>query len=250
MIASERARHIINRLREEGIVSLKNIADEMGVSGATVRRDFEKLENEGRLKRVAGGAVLSENGSADSLPQIPDSLRAYPNYSNKCRVAEAACCGIEDGQCIFVDGGSSAAALAPCLENRKIKIVTNNGLFVREIKNNIADVVVLGGTYLYKYSVSMGNICLQTLSQFHFDRVFISCSGADISGNTVYSPSVDATNLKRAAMENSDKCCLLLDCEKLKRRDFCKLGSLSDFNRVFCNKCPDLNNYPENFVLV
>lgn len=41
MIASERARYILNRLKEKEVVTLKEIADELGVSIATVRRDFE-----------------------------------------------------------------------------------------------------------------------------------------------------------------------------------------------------------------
>ena len=61
VLASERTRYIISQLNEKGIINLKDVAKELGISEATVRRDFEKLENEGRLKRVTGGAKLTES---------------------------------------------------------------------------------------------------------------------------------------------------------------------------------------------
>ena len=60
MIASERKLYIMNRLNEKGIINLKEIARELAISEITVRRDFEKLEKEGKLKRVQGGAALEE----------------------------------------------------------------------------------------------------------------------------------------------------------------------------------------------
>lgn len=62
MLASERTRYIISQLHSKGIINLKDIAKELNISEATVRRDFEKLENEGRLTRVTGGAKLNEHG--------------------------------------------------------------------------------------------------------------------------------------------------------------------------------------------
>ena len=60
MIASERRRYILNALNLRGVISLKDTARELGVAEITVRRDFEKLESEGKLKRVQGGATSLE----------------------------------------------------------------------------------------------------------------------------------------------------------------------------------------------
>ena len=65
MIASERALFIMRRINELGVVNLKDIAAQMGTSETTVRRDFEKLEKQGKLRRVQGGATT--NGGTDSL---------------------------------------------------------------------------------------------------------------------------------------------------------------------------------------
>ena len=60
MIAEERANYILKRLQERETLSLKDIARELSVSEATVRRDFQKLETLGRLVRVHSGALRAE----------------------------------------------------------------------------------------------------------------------------------------------------------------------------------------------
>ena len=61
MIALERKRYILNALKEKGIINLREIAKELNMAEITIRRDFEKLEAEGKLKRVQGGATIGED---------------------------------------------------------------------------------------------------------------------------------------------------------------------------------------------
>lgn len=68
MIASERARYILNRLKEKEVVTLKEIADELGVSIATVRRDFEKLDEKGLAVKVRSGATRASLPGAFGSP--------------------------------------------------------------------------------------------------------------------------------------------------------------------------------------
>ena len=100
MLASERTRYIISQLHSKGIINLKDIAKELNISEATVRRDFEKLENEGKLTRVTGGAKLNEHGEeAPVINSAELTMRAKKNlnYDAKLRVARRACDYIEDG---------------------------------------------------------------------------------------------------------------------------------------------------------
>ena len=94
MLASERTRYIISQLHSKGIINLKDIAKELNISEATVRRDFEKLENEGKLTRVTGGAKLNEHGEeAPVINSAELTMRAKKNlnYDAKLRVARRAC---------------------------------------------------------------------------------------------------------------------------------------------------------------
>ena len=92
MLASERSRYIISQLNSKGIINLKNVAKELNTSEATVRRDFEKLEKEGKLTRVTGGAKLNDNldNSYDNNAELTMRAKKFLNYDAKVRSARAA----------------------------------------------------------------------------------------------------------------------------------------------------------------
>ena len=127
MIASERALFIMRRINELGVVNLKDIAAQMGTSETTVRRDFEKLEKQGKLRRVQGGATT--NGGTDSLlenVQISTRLKANVNVHEKQLVGNYAAGLVADGECVYLDDGTSLLPLAEQLLRRRVRIVTNN----------------------------------------------------------------------------------------------------------------------------
>ena len=147
MLASERTRYIISQLHSKGIINLKDIAKELNISEATVRRDFEKLENEGKLTRVTGGAKLNEHGEeAPVINSAELTMRAKKNlnYDAKLRVARRACDYIEDGECVYLDGGTSIAVMAEFLEKRPIQIFTHSELLVRSMNNPVAEIFLIG----------------------------------------------------------------------------------------------------------
>lgn len=251
MLASERTRYIISQLNKNGIINLKDVAKELNISEATVRRDFEKLENEGKLKRVTGGATLSNAvDDASNTAELTMRAKRSLNFDGKLRAARKACEVVQDGECIFLDGGTSIAAMAGFLEKRRIIIVTNSELILSSLSNPTAQIILIGGTFLSHYNMSVGMLAQQQLQQFHFDRVFLSCTGIDMDEGFAYTNELDTLAIKRHAMDNSDKTYLLVDSSKLNRRSFCKLDSLSAFEKVFCDETPNIKDIPTNFVMV
>lgn len=251
MLASERTRFIINRLNANGIINLKEVAKELDISEATVRRDFEKLENEGRLKRVTGGATLAGT-SADLSYEAELTMRAKKtlNYEGKLKVAKRASEIVQDGECVFLDGGTSIAAMAEFLSKKHIKIVTHSELVVKGLSNPVAEIFLIGGTYLAHYGMSVGPAAQQTLQQFHFDRVFIGCACVDLQERVAYTNELETMLIKSIASNNGQHVYLLVDSGKLNRRSFCRFESLSHFERVFCDASPSISEYPENFEIV
>ena len=254
MLASERTRYIISQLHSKGIINLKDIAKELNISEATVRRDFEKLENEGKLTRVTGGAKLNEHGEeAPVINSAELTMRAKKNlnYDAKLRVARRACDYIEDGECVYLDGGTSIAVMAEFLEKRPIQIFTHSELLVRSMNNPVADIFLIGGTYLPHYGVSVGPMTQEMIQKLHFDKVFVSCTCADISEDCSYVNEFLTLAVKNTAIANSDKAYLLMDAGKLNRRSFCKLRALSEFEKVFCNSGEALPDpLPTNFEIL
>lgn len=251
MLASERIRYIISQLNKKGIINLKDVARELNISEATVRRDFEKLENEGKLKRVTGGATLaSQFDEPSSNAELTMRAKKSLNIGGKQRVAKCASEFVQDGECIFVDGGTSVAALAAFLEKKPIRIVTHSELFVRAMNNPVAEIVLIGGTYLAHYGMSVGTLTQQSIEQFHFDRAFIGCACVDLEEGIAYTNELDTLAVKNIARHNSDYTYLMLDSSKINRRSFCKLDALANFENVICDNCPELEQPPANFVVV
>lgn len=250
MLASERTRYIISQLHKNGIINLKDVAKELDISEATVRRDFEKLENEGKLKRVTGGATLNEDTSENNLVEMTVRTKRDVNYGGKLRAAKRACDFIEDGDCVFIDGGTSTALMAQFLEKRNIRIVTHSVLLLRSMSNPVADIILVGGNYLPHYGMAVGDLTRQMISQFSFDKAIISCTGIDVNDGTAFVNELATMTIKQIAMSNSSVNYLIMDSGKINRHSLCKFSALSDFKTIICDNDGDMPALPDNFELV
>ena len=92
MIASERRLYILRAIHERGVINLKEVAQAVGTSEATIRRDLEKLERESKLVRVQGGAARS--GDAGDL--LGMSELAMQSKVQEEMVSTAAVCAFSD----------------------------------------------------------------------------------------------------------------------------------------------------------
>lgn len=251
MLGKERVLFLLNRLEQENILNVKDIAKELEISEATIRRDLTELEKQGKIKRIHGGAILADADQIVSEQrEVKMKERFRIHYEEKRKVAEAACELIKDGECIFLDGGSSLVPMIDSLQNRNIRIVTHNHLIVSKLKNPKAQIVVVGGDYISKYAMSTGSLAVNTLRQFQFDRCFIGCAGIDIEENCSYTAEVETRELKNIAIENSKHSYLLIDSSKLGVKGFCKFQALETFDTIYCDYPQKDILLPDNFQIV
>jgi len=123
MLKKERQQQIIDMLHANGYVEATELAKIFGVTGMTIRRDFEELEYEGKLIRSRGGALLT---NANALVEHPFNTRQSDNEIQKIAIAEAALETIDDGQKLFFGSGSTVWNLAKKLNNsRRLMIITD-----------------------------------------------------------------------------------------------------------------------------
>ena len=119
------------------------------------------------------------------------------------------------------------------------------------LNNPVAEIFLIGGTYLPHYGMSVGPMTQEMIQKLHFDKVFVSCTCADIGEDCSYVNEFLTLAVKNTAIANSDKAYLLMDTGKLNRRSFCKLRALSEFEKVFCNSGEALPDpLPANFEIV
>ena len=145
MIATERMDYILQKLEAETTVTIKEIAASLNVSEATIRRDFERLEQKGLALRVRAGATKTSGSPLGNVAPLITSEKLTEHMEEKNVIAKAAASLIQDGQCIFLDGGTSVAQLIDFIQDKRIKIVTPNLLIPRKLYNMDMDIFLIGG---------------------------------------------------------------------------------------------------------
>jgi DeoR/GlpR family transcriptional regulator of sugar metabolism len=252
MLSAERKQYINRRLNEKGIIHVKNISNELVISQTTIRRDLIEMEKTGLCKRVHGGAI--KNHGVNILSDESElTMIEKSNLFNheKDVIAQEAARLVKDGDCVFLDGGTSIAPMIKYLAHKRIKIVTHSDLVIREIKNSEAEIFVIGGKYVPKYAMTIGPIAYDTIRQFNFDVAFIGCTGVSVQDGTSFTAEIETRSIKEIAINNALKNYLLIDNNKLQVRGFSKLVNLNVFDGIICNKGDNVpEEVPSNWIWI
>lgn len=251
MIATERIDYILNKLEEETTVTIKEIAADLHVSEATVRRDFERLEQKGLALRVRAGATKTGGYSLGNVAPLITSEKLTEHMEEKNVIAKAAASFIEDGQCIFLDGGTSVAQIIDFIQDKKVKIVTPNLLIPRRLINVDMDVFLIGGRYMHFHESTVGTYAEKMISQFHFDYAFFGCSGIELTNQLAYNDDIETVPVKEVAMRCADRSVLLADSSKIGKTSVCHFSSLNSFDNIIIYEPENLSvSFPSNFSIV
>ena len=121
MLLDQRRDSILEIIETQGFVSHQDLAECVGVSESTVRRDLEFLEGIGQIRRTRGGAAY-----------IGESLAGFDDRTNRAlaekqRIAKATANLIENGETILLDGGTTTLEVARNLMSKSLQVVTNSG---------------------------------------------------------------------------------------------------------------------------
>ena len=121
VLAEERQQHILQMLKENNVVKLKEIRKQTNCSESSARRDLQLLEEKGLLIRVHGGAKIKH-----SLQRELDmSGKASKNTAQKEAIAQAAAKLVEAEDVIYLDAGTTTLAMIPYLNKPELTVVTN-----------------------------------------------------------------------------------------------------------------------------
>lgn len=168
----DRADKILSFLTSETKMEVAALAERLGVSTVTMRKDLDALESRGIIKREHGFALLSN--ANDVRGRI-----AY-HYETKTRIAKAACELVQDGDTIMMESGSCCALLADQLTacRKDLTIITNSAFICEYIrrKSNF-QLVLLGGIYQQDAQVMVGPMVGQCAADFWVDQFFIGVDG-------------------------------------------------------------------------
>ena len=210
MLTSQRKALITRRLTQDGEIVAKTLAAELDLSEDTIRRDLREMAAEGLLKRVHGGALPLS-------PALPDfAARQSVATDEKAALGARAAAMVEPGQVIFLDGGTTTAALARALPRSfAFTVVTHSPTIACELERHpTAEVVLIGGR-LYKHSmVATGAAALDTIRGMRADIYFMGVTAAHPTHGLTTGDMEEAAT-KRAIAENAAATRVLLTREKI-----------------------------------
>lgn len=228
----ERQQQILRYLLENHFASIDEIAKHIYVSGATVRRDLQKLENKGLVKTVYGGVVLTEY----SNEIVPVSLRDKENVAAKEYIALEASKHIHDNETIILDSSSTARRICRHIKNRKnLTVITNNLRICEELKDSDVDVYCTGGLLMRKHDCFMGHYAQEFLRNVSADTLFFSSQGVSENGDIV-DRSEEEVALRKIMLSRADKTFFLCDSSKFGKKYPFKLCNMEDITTIISDK--------------
>jgi DeoR/GlpR family transcriptional regulator of sugar metabolism len=227
----ERRQNLLDLLRKQPGLRVPEIASSLGVSEGTIRNDFNALEEEGRLKRVYGGAVLTEQNQFQNNSFV---RRFNQNVAAKLAIANEAAILVVDGDSIFLDASSTCYYLARALSvRRKLRVMTNGFEVARELAKNTSNSVILVGGVVNNDSSSVtGLLSEQIIAEMRIEKAFFSCSGFSIERGMT-EVHFEEAQLKRKAIESSKQVMALIDFSKFGKEDLTPFAQSMKITHLF-----------------
>ena len=224
-MVTTRHRKVQEYLKQEPEMSIQELAQRLGVSAATVRRDLATLASLGLVRRIRGGAAMPE-----ALGVEPSYIeRSRHNVEEKRRIAEAAADLIEEGQVIALDVGTTALELARVLASRSNVTVFTASIPAAEVLARGRPTVYLVGGHLRPREMSTsGPVARGIVRRFHFNAFFVSASGWSVEQGLM-DFSVEDVEVKQAFIEQSQQVVALVDSSKYGQTG---LMSVVEFDKV------------------
>lgn len=235
MLAIERRNEILEKLQSERRVVVSELSRIYDVSEETIRRDLEKLVNDGFAIKSYGGAVINENVNID----LPFNIRKNHNVIGKQRMAELISDRVKDGESIMLDASSTAVYVAKALKGkRNLTLITNSIEIIIEVFD-VPDWSVLstGGVSREGSFALVGPQTDRMLRSYHVDKAIISCKGLDIVSGLTDSDELLANNKKTMLSAAKEKI-LAADSSKFEKTAFATIGLLEDISCIVTDKRP------------
>lgn len=238
MLAVERRHKIVIQIQEEKKVLVQELAVKFSVTEETIRRDLEKLEDQGILKRTYGGAIVNEGTNVD----MPLDMREVINKEGKVNIAERVEEEIKDGDTIMLDSSSTAYYVAKCLRksNKRVTLITNSLKVITDLQDykNI-NLILAGGVFRESSKSFTGKWAQSIIKNYYVNKAIICCKGMDIERGVMDSNEEEA-EVKKVMVNSASKVILVVDSIKFDKSSFVNIVQFKDIDYIYTDK--DVND--------
>ncbi|WP_434777717.1 DeoR/GlpR family DNA-binding transcription regulator [Neisseria sp. Ec49-e6-T10] len=227
---SPRHETIIQLVKDNGFMSIEELASILDVTPQTIRRDINHLCEENVLRRYHGGAALGGSvGDEDYF------ARKAKLQSEKTHIAQLVADNIPNNSSLFMSIGTTLEAVASTLiqNHSGLRVITNN-IHVASIVSSRADfsVMITSGTVRASDGGITGMATLDFINQFKVDYAILGVSGIEADG-ALLDFDYREVRIARAMMENARHRFLAADHTKFGRNALVRMGNITDFDAIF-----------------
>lgn len=228
MLAAERHMKIIEMISESGSVQVEELAKVLDVSLMTIRRDLEKLKQEGRIDRCHGGAIIKR--------EVPYLEKRTLEIEEKHKIAEKCVEFIKKGNAVYLDAGTTTYEIAKLIkDNANLTVITNDLEIAQLLLNTNVNLITVGGVVQKSTGSMIGALANQMMENLRVDLAFLGAMSIDEQYN-VLTPTMDKAVMKRIICKNSKEKYLVVDGSKFGRQALVKINHLADYTGIVTNK--------------
>ncbi|MGE5482910.1 MAG: DeoR/GlpR family DNA-binding transcription regulator [Bacteroidota bacterium] len=230
--SAERWHEILGAVEKAGLVNVDDLARVLNVSEATVRRDLSRMDHEGLIRRIHGGAVARDRGSTE-LPLIE---RSTLRREAKRAIGQAAASLVNPGETVFIGSGTTALAVAEALVERtelKDATIISNSLpvIVTAARAPHLGVIVVGGFLRREEQSLIGFLAEQTFRELRADKVFMGVGAIHLEHGLTNRHVVEM-HTDRSVMELAPALIIVADHTKFGTVATARLGSLAKVSTI------------------
>ena len=227
-----RQQQLLEQIQAEGELKINELKLRYDVTEMTIRRDLEKLEKLGDVRRTFGGVVWIGR-------DVALQVRAEAMREEKNRIGKKAAAYVQPGESVFIDGGSTTLQIARSLTPLAgLTVVTNALNVAAELQNRSIPVIVTGGMLRESTSSMVGPIASQAVSQMVFDRAFLGTSGFTASHGFSNTNLYEA-EIKRLAIKQAKQANVVMDHSKFGVKVLFSFAEIGSVHRIVTDEAPD-----------
>ncbi len=235
MLAIDRQRRILDLLQESGSIRTTEIAELLGVTDETVRKDFEGLEKTGNLVRTHGGASRPQR----VREELPFTERQAVRREEKRVIARLAAARIQPNETIFLDASSTVLTLTEFLPEMPLTILTNAlNVFTALADRPHLDLICTGGLFDAKSRSFVGLTAEKSLQRYNIHRMFFSGNGLHLERGASESNARQAA-FKERVIATSEDVVMLADHSKLGQKSAFFFAAIPEITCMVTDKTAD-----------
>ncbi len=230
----QRRERILSQVYENGHIIIKDLASDLAISEATIRRDLRTLADERKLELVYGGATVARKSD------FSFQSKGMRNVEAKRIIGKLAADLVNDNDQLFLDSGTTCVELAPFLKRKRgLSVIVNSARLATDLGNVTGlNVIVIGGQYRPDRMDNVGPLASATLDQLRGYICFIGADGISQDFG-ITAADIESAHIYRLAVRNARESILLVDHTKFLSPSLFKIVDWDAVSRLVTDQKPN-----------